>query len=159
MENVLNSIKAFFGNYMLMSAVVAWLSAQIIKIFTGAFQNRKMSLKALLFSSGGMPSSHAAAVVALSVAMGLSQGFGSPMFAACGVFSIIVMIDASGVRYETGKQAKILNRITKQLFSKDDEEFNSGLKELVGHTPFQVLAGAILGIFVAVLMGFIMGKI
>ena len=61
---VLDSIKDFFGNYMLMSAVVAWLSAQIIKIFTGAFQNRKMSLKTLLFSSGGMPSSHAAAVVA-----------------------------------------------------------------------------------------------
>lgn len=158
MENVLNSIKAFFGNYMLMSAVVAWLSAQIIKIFTGAFQNKKMSLKALLFSSGGMPSSHAAAVVALSVAMGLSQGFGSPMFAACGVFSIIVMIDASGVRYETGKQAQAINKINKKLFSGDLESMNDGLKELVGHTPFQVLMGFLLGVGVAAAMYFPMAK-
>lgn len=141
---------------MLMSAMVAWLTAQIIKIFTGAFQNRKMSLKTLLFSSGGMPSSHAAAVVALSVAAGLSQGFGSPIFAACGVFAIIVMIDASGVRYETGKQAQIINRINQKLFSGDLEMMNTGLKELVGHTPFQVFMGFLLGVGIAALMYFIM---
>lgn len=141
---------------MLMSAMVAWLTAQIIKIFTGAFQNRKMSLKTLLFSSGGMPSSHAAAVVALSVAAGLSQGFGSPIFAACGVFAIIVMIDASGVRYETGKQAQIINRINEKLFSGDLEMMNTGLKELVGHTPFQVFMGFLLGVGIAALMYFIM---
>lgn len=136
--------------------MVAWLSAQVIKIFTGAFQNRKFSLKALLFSSGGMPSSHAAAVVALAVAAGLSQGFGSPVFAACGVFSIIVMIDASGVRYETGKQAQIINRINEKLFSGDIEMMNTGLKELVGHTPFQVFMGFLLGVAIAVLMFFVM---
>lgn len=141
---------------MLMSAMVAWLTAQIIKIFTGAFQNRKMSIKTLLFSSGGMPSSHAAAVVALSVAAGLSQGFGSPIFAACGVFAIIVMIDASGVRYETGKQAQIINRINEKLFSGDLEMMNTGLKELVGHTPFQVFMGFLLGVGIAALMYFIM---
>lgn len=156
MQVVLDSIKDFFGNYMLMSAMVAWLSAQVIKIFTGAFQNRKFSLKALLFSSGGMPSSHAAAVVALAVAAGLSQGFGSPVFAACGVFSIIVMIDASGVRYETGKQAQIINRINEKLFSGDLEMMNTGLKELVGHTPFQVFMGFLLGVAIAVLMFFVM---
>lgn len=156
MQVVLDSIKDFFGNYMLMSAMVAWLSAQVIKIFTGAFQNRKFSLKALLFSSGGMPSSHAAAVVALAVAAGLSQGFGSPVFAACGVFSIIVMIDASGVRYETGKQAQIINRINEKLFSGDIEMMNTGLKELVGHTPFQVFMGFLLGVAIAVLMFFVM---
>lgn len=156
MQVVLDSIKDFFGNYMLMSAMVAWLSAQVVKIFTGAFQNRKFSLKALLFSSGGMPSSHAAAVVALAVAAGLSQGFGSPVFAACGVFSIIVMIDASGVRYETGKQAQIINRINEKLFSGDIEMMNTGLKELVGHTPFQVFMGFLLGVAIAVLMFFVM---
>ena len=150
------SVKDFFGNYMLMSAVVAWLSAQIIKIFTGVFQNRKISLRVLLFSTGGMPSSHAAAVVALATAVGLSQGFGTPMFAVSGVLSVIVMIDASGVRYETGKQATIINRITKELFSGKMEEINTGLKELVGHTPFQVFMGFLLGIAVAALMFFIM---
>ena len=156
MDIVLDSIKDFFGNYMLMSAVVAWLSAQIIKIFTGAFQNRKMSLKSLLFSSGGMPSSHAAAVVSLSVAAGLSQGFGSAVFAACGVFAMIVMIDASGVRYETGKQSQIINKITNELFSGDMDMLNTGLKELVGHTPFQVFMGFLLGIAVAAIMYFVM---
>ena len=150
------SVKDFFGNYMLMSAVVAWLSAQIIKIFTGVFQNRKISLRVLLFSTGGMPSSHAAAVVALATAVDLSQGFGTPMFAVSGVLSVIVMIDASGVRYETGKQATIINRITKELFSGKMEEINTGLKELVGHTPFQVFMGFLLGISVAALMFFIM---
>ncbi len=150
------SVKDFFGNYMLMSAVVAWLSAQIIKIFTGVFQNKKMSLRVLLFSTGGMPSSHAAAVVALATAVGLSQGFGSPVFAVSGVLSVIVMIDASGVRYETGKQATIINRITKELFSGKVEDINTGLKELVGHTPFQVFMGFLLGIAVASLMFFIM---
>ena len=156
MNIVLDSIKDFFGNYMLMSAVVAWLSAQIIKIFTGAFQNRKMSLKTLLFSSGGMPSSHAAAVVALAISAGLSQGFGSPVFAVCGIFSIIVMIDASGVRYETGKQSQVINKMVEELFSGDMDMLNIGLKELVGHTPFQVFMGFLLGIAVAAIMYFVM---
>ena len=156
MDIVLDSLKDFFGNYMLMSAVVAWLSAQIIKIFTGAFQNRKMSLKTLLFSSGGMPSSHAAAVVALAISAGLSQGFGSPVFAVCGIFSIIVMIDASGVRYETGKQSQVINKMVEELFSGDMDMLNIGLKELVGHTPFQVFMGFLLGIAVAAIMYFVM---
>ena len=156
MDVFFQSVKDFFGNYMLMSAMTAWLSAQIIKIFTGVFQNRKMSLSVLRFSTGGMPSSHAAAVVALATAAGLSQGFNSPMFAACGVLSVIVMIDASGVRYETGKQATIINKITKELFSGKVEEINTGLKELVGHTPFQVFMGFVLGIAVASVMFFVM---
>jgi acid phosphatase family membrane protein YuiD len=156
MDIVLDSIKDFFGNYMLMSAVVAWLSAQIIKIFTGAFQNRKISLKTLLFSSGGMPSSHAAAVVSLAISAGLSQGFGSPVFAVCGIFSIIVMIDASGVRYETGKQSQVINKMIDELFSGDMDMLNMGLKELVGHTPFQVFMGFLLGIAVAIIMYFVM---
>ena len=156
MNVFLESVKDFFGNYMLMSAIVAWLCAQIIKIFTGVFQNRKVSLRVILFSTGGMPSSHAAAVVALATSIGLSQGFGSPFFAVAGVLSVIVMIDASGVRYETGKQATIINRITKELFSGKMEEVNTGLKELVGHTPFQVFMGFLLGILVASLMYFVM---
>ena len=146
-------------NYVMASAFIGWFTAQIIKVVIGLLDKDKRSSLKVLFSTGGMPSSHSAAVCALCISCGIQEGLGSALFAVTFVLAGVVMIDASGVRYETGKQAKILNRITKQLFSKDDEEFNSGLKELVGHTPFQVLAGAILGIFVAVLMGFIMGKI
>ena len=156
MTEILDFLKNMFENFYLMSVTCSWIMAQIIKIFTGVFQNRKMSLTTLLFSTGGMPSSHAAAVVALASAVGLSQGFGSAAFACAGVLSVIVMIDASGVRYETGKQAKILNRITKELFSGKAEEINTGLKELVGHTPFQVAMGFVLGVAVAAAMFFIM---
>ena len=155
MDVVFQGIQDFFGNYLLMSAMIAWLGAQIIKIFTGVFKNRKISLRVLLFSTGGMPSSHAAAVVALATAAGLRLGFGSPTFAACGVLAVIVMIDASGVRYETGKQATVINRITKELFSGKFDDVNTGLKELVGHTPFQVFMGFLLGIVVASIMYFV----
>lgn len=150
------SVKDFFGNYMLMSAIIAWMCAQIIKIFTGVFKNRHMTLVRMMFSTGGMPSSHAASVVALATSAGISQGFGTPIFAVCGVLAVIVMIDASGVRYETGKQAAILNKITKELFSGNAENVNTGLKELVGHTPFQVFMGLLLGIAVAVIVSFVM---
>lgn len=156
MNVVLEQIKAFFCNYLLMSAVVAWLMAQIIKIFTGLYQHEgKLTLRKILFSTGGMPSSHSASVLALAVAAGLKEGFGSPFFAIAAVLSIIVMIDASGVRYETGKQAVFLNKIAKEIFSGNPELVNVGFKELVGHTPLQVFMGALLGIAVAIGMYFV----
>ena len=78
------------------------------------------------------------------------------MFAVCGIFSIIVMIDASGVRYETGKQSQVINKMIDELFSGDMDMLNMGLKELVGHTPFQVFMGFLLGIAVAIIMYFVM---
>ncbi len=156
MNIVLESLKDFFGNYMLMSAMLGWLIAQVIKIFTGLYQNGKMSVTKILFSSGGMPSSHSATVLALTTSAGLRYGFDSPVFAICAILSMIVMIDASGVRYETGKQSALLNKITKEIFSGDHELMNIGLKELVGHTPLQVFMGALLGIGVGAAMFFIM---
>lgn len=156
MDIVINAIKNFFGNYMLVSSMLAWLAAQIIKIFTGLYKDGRMSLKDILFSTGGMPSSHSASVVALTVAAALGYGLGSPAFAISAVLSMVVMIDASGVRYETGKQAVLLNKITKEIFSGDPELMNSGLKELVGHTPLQVLMGALLGGAVGTAMYFVM---
>ena len=157
MNAVLNGFKYFFTNYLLVSAMIGWLIAQIIKIFTGLYQNKNMSLVKILFSTGGMPSSHSATVLALTTAAGLQEGFGSPAFAICAILSMVVMIDASGVRYETGKQAVLLNKITKEIFSGKPELMNSGLKELVGHTPFQVVMGALLGIGVGVALFFIIG--
>ena len=156
MDSVINTLKAFFGNYLLMSAAVAWLSAQIIKVFTGMFKERKFDILVLLFSNGGMPSSHSSAVCALMTSSAICYGAGSFQFAVTAILSIIVMMDASGVRYETGEQAKIINKITKELFSGRAEEINTGLKELVGHTPFQVLVGALLGVVVSILMSFAM---
>ena len=145
-------INAFLGNYMLISAIASWLLAQIVKVFTGMFKERKFSITTLLFSTGGMPSSHAAVVCGLSTSSVILNGIGSPFSAICIVLSIIVMIDASGVRYETGKQAQILNKLMKELFSPENTpaEFNTKLKELVGHTPIQVVMGALLGIACAI---------
>ncbi len=151
-------IKDLVFNYIMASAFLAWLFAQIIKVIIGLLDKDKRSSLKVLFSTGGMPSSHSSAVTALCFACGIQEGLGSPIFAMSFVLAGVVIIDASGVRYETGKQAQLLNKISKKLFSKDDEEFEAGLKELVGHTPFQVLMGIILGAFVAVMLGFIMGK-
>ena len=152
----MNAIKEFFGNYMIIAPATAWFSAQIIKVFTGMFRERKFSLTIMLFSNGGMPSSHSAAVCALVAASAIRFGPGSFELAISGLFAMIVMIDALGVRYETGEQAKIINKITKELFSGRPDEINTGLKELVGHTPFQVFVGAIWGIVVGILLSFVM---
>ena len=156
LEDDLKIFNDIFGNYMLVSAGLGWLGAQIIKIFTGMFKERKFSLSYLLFSTGGMPSSHSAVVCALTTASILQNGWVSELTAVCIILSLVVMIDASGVRYETGKQAQILNKITKEIFSGDPELANSGLKELVGHTPFQVFIGALYGVLIAILMSFLM---
>ncbi len=149
-------IKEFFENYILISAALGWFTAQFLKIFTGLFNTKKINLK-LIFSNGGMPSSHSSTVLALCTACAVQCGVGSPYFAISGVVAMIVMNDAFGVRYETGEQAKIINRITRELFSGKSEEFNTGLKELVGHTPFQVLMGGLLGIAVAIGYAFALG--
>ena len=138
-------VKQIFGNYLLMSALCAWLIAQILKVFTGMFSEQKFSFFKLFFSNGGMPSSHSATVMALTTACAISYGFGSAPFAISLIVSIIV--------------AKILNRITRELFSGNPDNINTGLKELVGHTPFQVLMGALCGIAVGVLMAFPMGEL
>ena len=141
---------------MVIAPAVAWFSAQIIKVFTGMFREREFKLTTLLFSNGGMPSSHSAAVCSLVAASAIKFGPASFELAISGLLAIIVMMDASGVRYETGEQAKIINKITKELFSGRPEDINTGLKELVGHTPFQVLVGALWGVVVGILLSFVM---
>lgn len=150
-------IKDLISNYVLASAFFAWLCAQVIKVVVALFDKPRKNLFKILFSTGGMPSSHSSSVVALAIACGIYSGLASPAFAIAFVLSGVVMIDASGVRYETGKQAKIIKHITQKLFSDDAEDIASGLKELVGHTPFQVLMGALLGLVVAFVTAFAMG--
>ncbi len=147
---------SFLSNFCLICAISAWLMAQILKVFTGVFKLRKFSVPELLFGTGGMPSSHTAAVCALAVSAAMRYGLDSGVFAVAALLSVIVMRDATGVRRETGEQAKILNRIVQDLFSPDHhDEVNRNLKELVGHTPLQVIIGALVGFAVPFLVALI----
>lgn len=139
-------------NRIFLAAAVGWLVAQILKTIIYMWFNRKF-LAERLVGSGGMPSSHSATVCALVTATGIEYGGGSFQFAISAIFAIIVMYDAMGVRRETGIQAKVLNEMM-EMFVKMGKEMSveEKLKEFVGHTPLQVLMGAILGIVIAILM-------
>lgn len=134
-------------NVILMSAVVSWFIAQVLKTITSFWKKGQFSAERLV-GAGGMPSSHTSLVVSLAVSVGLHQGFDSPLFAVTSVLAGIVMYDAAGVRRAAGKQAKILNRLVRDL--KAQHTLPDGrLKELLGHTPVEVMAGAALGTFIA----------
>lgn len=149
------TLEALFTNYCLMSAVAGWFIAQILKVFTGIFRLRDFSFRAMMFGTGGMPSSHSASVVGLATSIALKYGFASPLFAVAALLCIIVMNDAVGVRRETGKQSKALNLILKDLFSESKDVVDENFRELIGHTPLQVVCGAITGFAVAMLMSLI----
>lgn len=139
----------FFSNEVMISAIAGWTVAQVLKTIIDCALNKNFSPERLV-GSGGMPSSHSATVCALAMSAGICFGVESFEFAICFVFASVVMYDAMGVRRETGKQAKLLNIIMEQdWFKLDNEHMQEQLKELVGHTPLQVLAGAILGIILS----------
>ena len=155
----MNFIRELFGNKILISAVLGWFFAELIKIIINCFQAR--SLKNIkfsnLFASGGMPSSHSAAVCALSTAIAIMHGVCSPYFAIAATFSGIIMYDAGGVRKEAGEQAKALNMIMRDLFSGNSDYTHKAFKELIGHTKTQVFVGALLGIAVAFVYTYLIG--
>ena len=134
---------AIFQNVPLICAVTAWALAQIVKVPLDYFFTREMNWH-LLFSAGGMPSSHSALVVALGWAIGLEYGFDSAAFAIAFVVGVVVIYDATGVRRAAGEHAKVINRMIDDLVEghplKEKE-----LKELLGHTPRQVFVGIIFG--------------
>ena len=139
------------GNQLLMSAVTGWVVAQFLKTLIDFALNKNFNAERLV-GSGGMPSSHSATVCGMTTAAMLKYGVGSFEFAVSFVVSMVVMYDAIGVRRETGKQAKLLNSILNENPLKlklNAEVLQEKLKEYVGHTPLQVLAGAILGIGLA----------
>ena len=110
-----------------------------------------------LITSGGMPSSHSALVCACATAAAFEAGLSSPVFAVAAVLAFIVMYDAANVRRETGEQAKVLNYIMRNWNEVKPEEFEDELKELIGHTPFQVAMGGILGVAVGIAGGLAFG--
>ncbi len=142
-----------FSNVIFVSAALGWLIAQVAKTMIHLIVTKEFVAERLV-GSGGMPSCHSATVCALSTATGMECGVSSPEFAISVMLAIIVMYDAMGVRRETGIQAKILNEML-EVFTKMGKTMSAEekLKEFIGHTPLQVLVGAILGIVVAVIMG------
>ena len=137
------------SNQVLVSAVAGWIVAQVLKTMLDFALNRTINWERMV-GSGGMPSSHSATVCGLTTAAALHYGVSSFEFAVCFVLAMVVMYDATGVRRETGKQAKLLNSILSENPLKlNAEVLQEKLKEYVGHTPLQVLAGAILGIGLA----------
>ena len=148
--------QAFFTNFVLVSTICAWFVAQFLKMVTTLFKEKKFKPSLMLFSSGGMPSSHSATVGALCTSSAIAYGFGSFEFAVSAVISMVVITDAMGVRWQTGEQSKVINKIVKKLFAGNPEDTETALKELVGHTPFQVLMGIIVGIATPLIMAVIM---
>ena len=141
-------------NPILTVALLAWFVAQVLKtiinfILLGKFQLERM------WGDGGMPSAHSATVCAMVIATARSEGFGSAIFAVAAVVAIITMHDAMGVRRETGEQAKVLNKMIEQWIDVTEKNApflqNMHLKEMVGHTPLQVLAGFVVGCVVGAL--------
>lgn len=143
-------LQEFLGNTIFISAACGWFVAQILKTIIHLFFTKKFVAERLV-GSGGMPSSHSATVCAFATATAFEYGTGSFEFAAALLLAIIVMYDAIGVRWETGVQAKLLNDIMETFAAMGRSELSAyeKLKEFVGHTPLQVLAGAILGIMIA----------
>ena len=146
----MEQLPTILDNKILLVAVAACLMAQGLKLAIEVFRNGTVKLS-YLFTTGGMPSAHSALVGALACGIGQTVGWSSPEFAIACLFAVIVMYDAAGVRQAAGKQAKILNQLLDELFH--DKDFNEErLKELLGHTPFQVVVGLLLGVSVSLLV-------
>lgn len=138
-------------NLPLLSALIAFSAAQFLKLFTNWFKEKRWDTRRLL-GSGGMPSSHSATVVALATAIGLHEGTSGSSFALAAVLASIVMYDASGIRLHAGRQAEVLNQIVCELPSEHPLSSVRPLRELLGHTPLQVIAGAVLGCLVSYIL-------
>ncbi len=145
----MNFWQQLWSNRMLTSALLAWAAAQCLKVIINAFTQKDWDWSRL-FGDGGMPSGHSATVTALATASLLQYGAASFQFAMAAVFAVVVMHDAMGVRLEAGKHARSINELFLLLGEPVSPE--EKLKELLGHTPLQVVCGAALGIVMALLL-------
>jgi len=141
--------KFFMQNHILSVTLIAWVLTQTIKVTLGVIREKRFDFRWLI-GTGGMPSSHAAGASALALSSGLDLGFSSPIFALAFVFALVTMFDAQGVRRCSGKQAGVLNKIMEDIYWQG-KVHEGKLKELIGHTPIQVLAGALIGIMIALI--------
>jgi hypothetical protein len=134
-------------NKIFLTVLSSWVIAQALKVLLGFFIQKKIDFRWFV-GTGGMPSSHTAGASCLATAVGLSYGFDSVHFALAASFAIVVMFDAQGVRRATGKQARILNKIMDDIYFQGKIQENR-LREFIGHTPIEVIAGFILGVVIA----------
>ncbi len=142
-------ISKFPSLVVLIASISSSLTAQAIKIFVNLLRHRKLDF-GILVKTGGMPSSHSAMVTALATCIAIIDGIGSTQFALSVCFALIVMYDATGVRRSVGIQATILNRMIAELSTENPQLKMERIREFLGHTPFEVLAGACFGIFMGV---------
>jgi len=146
-------LQEIFTNHVLWTSIFSWFAAGLIKVLLYLGKNKRVN--ALLFmSSGGMPSSHTAFVMAMTTTIGFAEGFQSSMFAVSAVLCFVVMYDATGVRRAAGKQAAVLNMIVESL-QDTGISLDKKLKELLGHSPVEVGAGALLGIIIGTVSSYL----
>ena len=132
--------------------IIAILCAQVLKTIIETISTKKFSLERFLNGAGGMPSTHTTAVVSITTLMYIDYGVTSELFAICLIFSLIVMYDAMGIRYETGKQAEIINILAKKVKLKEGFAL---LKEQIGHKPIEVFGGILTGILLTILLNIV----
>jgi uncharacterized protein len=147
-QSILNT-----GFEAIISAMVANFLAQFIKFVKDWRKHRQMNLS-VLFSTGGMPSSHSSGVTGLTTSVGLISGWNSPIFAVSFCYAVITMFDAAGLRRSASLQAMALNQIMRELFAPDHTLNRKRLKEFLGHTPREVMVGALLGVVISLLIHF-----
>jgi len=143
-------LESILSNKALWVPAAAWCVAQVMKVIIESIKDRHLNFSYLI-TMGGMPSSHAALVCALATTIAIVYGVSSAVFAISAFFALVVMYDAAGVRQTVSTQSTLLNRIVDELF-KGNPEFQQRIRELIGHTKFEVAAGAILGIVFAFLL-------
>ena len=146
----MNYLMDLCKNSILQTVLISWFAAQLIKVIIVLIIERRVDFTRIT-GSGGMPSSHSSFTVSLAAAIGFTDGFDSVAFALAAAFSLVVMYDASGVRRSAGQQAAILNRIVEKLGKEELSATGKKLKELLGHTPMEVVAGALLGLIIAII--------
>lgn len=149
-------LQDFLDNRIFFIVLLAWLLSCVLKGIIECFKNKKINW-GRFFGPGGMPSSHSTIVCSLAVCVGIYEGFDSAIFVVCCALALIVMYDASGIRRAAGEQAKIINMIVDAWEERDPVLKEKKLKELLGHTPVEVLGGAVLGILFAICASAIIG--
>ncbi|HZK41003.1 MAG TPA: divergent PAP2 family protein [Atribacterota bacterium] len=143
----IGDLSLIFRNKIVIIAFITWVINQILKLIIFYITEKKWDMRRFI-GAGGMPSTHSALSVCVAITIGIKEGWDSPLFAFAIVIAFIIMADAAGVRRETGEQAVVLNKIILEFFNEIKLK-DKRLKELVGHTPFEVIVGAFIGIIMA----------
>ena len=146
----MNDLMAFIQNKYIIIPFSLWFLIQLFKLLYDLVTTKKFNFKRIL-GAGGMPSSHSAVVVSLATLIGKNVGLDTPIFALSLIFAFVVMYDAAGIRRAAGKQARLLNKIV-ETPGLTGIEVSEKLVEVLGHTPFQVLVGALIGLFAGILL-------